>query len=318
MAYFVTTRIGDARRKQEEDLFVPDDVIFDNNSHVLVTPRPIATRRGSQAGMLKPIVLWQSERTVSTDDAGVVIISSTSPPKPYFQPGPYHDEDSLDTTRNRFPERLRSIPPLSYFCIKCLVQFPELIYHYGPPRPYRPPAHPNNPDILQVLIPRNQQGHFDLSKLDPRLWAIVVQVYSDLPHGLRIYRIALSDKYIPLLQHVPATEHFSLLSVLELPGCSNLNDDTIVHLKVLHTLCVLDASRSALSAIGIQRLSGTLRWVEDYDAIDSSNPRRGPWQLRILRLRNCKRVTNAIYQYLESFVLLAAVGKQCENHEFLG
>jgi hypothetical protein len=46
MAYFVTTRIGDARRKQEEDLFVPDDVIFDNNSHVLVTPRPIATRRG--------------------------------------------------------------------------------------------------------------------------------------------------------------------------------------------------------------------------------------------------------------------------------
>ena len=268
--------------------------------------------------MPKPIILWQSERTLSTDDAGVVIISSTSPPKAYFQPGPYYDEDSPGTAGNRFqvPEPLRPIPPLSYFCIKCLVQVPELIYYYGPPRPYRPPSCPSDPDILQALIPRNQSGYLDLSKLDPRLWAIVVQIYSDLPHNLRTYRTALSDKYTPLLQHVPATEHFSLLTVLDLPGCSHLNDDTIVHLKALHTLCVLDASRSSLSAMGIRRLSGSQGWVEEEDAADSSNRRRGPWQLRILRLHTCKRVTNAIYQYLESFMLLAAVGKQCANREF--
>ena len=262
--------------------------------------------------MTKPIVLWQSERTLSTDDAGVAIINSTSPPKDYFQPGPYNDEDSIVTKENR-PASLRPIPPLSYFCIKCLVQFPELIYHYGPPRPYRPPTYPCDPDILRALIPR-KQGRFNLSNLDPRLWAILVQIYSDLPHGLQIYCTALSDKYIPLLQHVPATEHFTLLTVLELQGCSHLNDDTIVHLKVLHTLYVLDASRTVLSATGVRRLSGTLRW--DEDTLDYPNQRRGPWQLRILSLHNCKRVTNAIYQYLESFILLTAVGKQCANHVF--
>jgi hypothetical protein len=269
--------------------------------------------------MTRPIVLWQSERTSSTDDAGVVIISSTSPPKVYFQPGPYYDEDSPGTTRSHFQvlEPFRPIPPLSFFCIKCLVQVPELIYHYGPPRSYRPPACPSDPDILQALIPRNPQGDFDLSKLDPRLWAILIQIYSDLPQNLRIYRTALSDKYTPLLQHVPATEHFTLLTVLEFPGCSHLNDDTIVHLKTLHTLCVLDASRSALSAIGIRRLSGTQVWVEEDDT-DFANRRRGPWQLRILSLHNCKRVTNAIYQYLESFMLLTAVGKQCANCELSG
>lgn len=282
---------------------------------IVITTPDADTRCGAVLyGMTKPIVLWQSERTLSTDDAGVVIINSTSPPKDYFQPGPYNDEEFEDSTgrkENRFPVSLRPIPPLSYFCIKCLVQVPELIYHYGPPRPYRPPVYPCDPDILRALIPRNGQGRFNLSKLDPRLWAILVQIYSDLPHSLRIYCTALSDKYTPLLQHVPATEHFTLLTVLELPGCSHLNDDTIVHLKVLHTLYVLDASRTILSATGIRRLSGTLR--RDEDTLDSPNQRRGPWQLRILSLHNCKRVTNAIYQYLESFILLAVVGQQCAN-----
>ncbi|KAI0302018.1 hypothetical protein BC826DRAFT_986662 [Russula brevipes] len=252
--------------------------------------------------MPKPIILWQCERTLSTDDAGVTILSSASPPHTYLRPGPYYDED---TVKNRVSESRCRVPPLSYFCIKCLVQAPELIYHYGPPRPYIPPESPSDPDILQALIPRTQQGHFDLGKVDPRLWAIIVQVYSDLPHGLQTYRTALSDKYTPLLQHVPATEHFALLTVVELPGCSHLNDDTIVHLKALHTLCVLDVSRTAISALGIRRLSRTLTWGED--GVDSTNQRRGPWRLRILSLYDCKRVTNTIYQFLESFILLAAV-----------
>ncbi|KAH9966656.1 hypothetical protein BC827DRAFT_1124933, partial [Russula dissimulans] len=204
------------------------------------------------------------------------------------------------------PESLPRIPPLPYFCIKCLVKNPELVYQYGFPRPYRAPVSHSDPDVLRPLIPRSRSGHFNLTKVDPRLWAIILQIYSDLPHGLRTYRTALSDKYIPLLQRVPATEHFSLLTVLELSRCSHLNDDTIVHLKGLHTLCVLDVNRTTLSAQGIRRLSGTLMCVED--DIDGTNQRRGPWQLRILTLYNCKRVTNAIYQYLESFTLLTAVG----------
>jgi hypothetical protein len=258
--------------------------------------------------MTKPIILWQCDRTESTDDAGITILASTGPPKTYCQPGPYRDGDQdgpcIAETR---------VPPLSYYCIKCLVQVPELVYHYGPPRPYRPPESPNDPDVLQSLIPRSTQGHFNLDKVDPRLWAILVQTYSDLPQSLRTYRTALCDKYLPLLQRVPTTEHFSLLTVLELPGCPHLNDNTIVHLTALHTLCVLDASRTTLSALGIRCLSGTLKWVED--GVDCANQRRGPWQLRILSLHHCTRVTNAIFQYLESFILLAAVGTSCTNRE---
>jgi len=265
----------------------------------------------------KPIILWRSESNLLTDDAGVTILSSTGPPKDYFQPGPYHDEDGFDMAQNRRPgsDSLPRIPPLSYFCVKSLVKTPELVYQYGFPRPYRPPISPSDPDILQALIPSGRPGHFNLTTVDPRLWAIILQIYSDLPHGLRTYRMALSDKYIPLLQRVPATEHFSLLTVLELPRCSHLNDDTIVHLKILHTLCVLDVSRTTLSAQGIRRLSGTLIIVED--GIDCTNPRRGPWQLRILSLYNCRRVTDATYQYLESFTLLTAVGKRYTNRELL-
>jgi hypothetical protein len=250
--------------------------------------------------MTKPIILWKCERTESTDDAGITILASTGPPNAYFQPGPYDDQDNIAEIR---------VPPLSYFCIKRLVQVPELVYHYGPPRPYRSPESLNDPDILQSLIPRCTRGHFNLGKVDPRLWAILVQTYSDLPQSLRTYRTALCDKYLPLLQRVPTTEHFSLLTVLELPGCSHLNDDTIVHLTALHTLCVLDASHTTLSALGIRCFSGTVKWVED--GVDCANRRRGPWQLRILSLHHCTRVTNAIFQYLESFILLAAVGKSC-------
>ncbi|KAI9509372.1 hypothetical protein F5148DRAFT_1346901 [Russula earlei] len=259
--------------------------------------------------MTKPIILWHSERILSTDDAGVTI-SFTGPPMAYFEPGPYDDEDRAP---NRFPESLPRIPPLPYFCIKRLIETPELVYHYGSPRPYRPPLVPGDPDILHALIPRSRRDPFDLSRVDPRLWAIILQVYSDLPHNLRTYRTALCDKYTPLLQHIPATEHFSLITVLELPGCSHLNDDTIVHLKILQTLCVLDASHSNISALGIRRLSGTLMWIDD----DVEGDRwRGPRQLRILSLYNCKRVTNAVYQCLEAFILLTAVGKVTQSIKF--
>jgi hypothetical protein len=238
------------------------------------------------------------------------MLSTVSPPKAYFQSGPYYDEDVdvAGPARCRRLKPLYHVPSLSYFCIKHLLKTPELVYNYGPARPYRSPEFPGGSDIFQS-IPRTPQGNVNLSKVDPRLWAVIVQVYSDLPSGLHIYHTALADKYIPSLQRIPTTEHFSLLTVLELPRCSHLNDDTIVRLTVLHTLCVLDASNTPLSAQGIRRLSGTLRWGDD--GVDIANQRRGPWQLRILSLRNCKKVTDNIYQCLESFMLLAVVGKRC-------
>ncbi|KAH9001283.1 hypothetical protein EDB92DRAFT_1825732 [Lactarius akahatsu] len=262
--------------------------------------------------MRQPIILWQNERTLSTDDAGVTILSSVSPPRTYFQPGPYYDEDVDVAGPARCPKPLSHVPSLSYFCIKHLVKIPELVYNYGPARPYRSPEYPGGSDVLRTL-PRTPQCNVDLSKVDPRLWAVIVQVYSDLPSDLHIYRTALADKYLPSLQRIPTTEHFSLLTVLEIPGCSHLTDDTIVRLAVIHTLCVLDASNTPLTAQGIRRLSGTLRWGDD--GVDFANQRRGPWQLRILSLRNCKQVTDNIYQCLESFMLLAVVGKLCTSSE---
>ena len=262
---------------------------------------------------MRAIILWQSERTLSTDDAGVTILNSINPPRAYFQPGPYYDEgvDVAGPADCRL-KPLNHVPPLSYFCIKHLLKTPELVYNYGPARPYRTPEFPGGSDILQSL-PRTPLGNVNLDKVDPRLWAVIVQVYSDLPSGLHIYRTALADKYVPSLQRIPTTEHFSLLTVLELPGCSYLNDDTIVRLKILHTLCVLDASDTPVSAQGVRLFSGTLRWADD--SVDIANQRRGPWQLRILSLRNCKQVTDHIYQYLESFLLLAVVGELHTSHE---
>ncbi|KAI9446469.1 hypothetical protein H4582DRAFT_1905933 [Lactarius indigo] len=257
--------------------------------------------------MRQPIILWQNERTLSTDDAGSALQGPT------FNPGLTMTKtvDIAGPAGSRRPKPLSHIPSLSYFCIKHLLKIPELVYNYGPARPYRSPEFPGGSDILQTL-PHTPQGNVDLNKVDPRLWAVIVQVYSDLPSDLHIYRTALADKYIPSLQLIPTTEHFSLLTVLEIPGCSHLTDDTIVRLAVLHTLCVLDASSTPLTAQGIRRLSRTLRWGDD--GVNTANQRRGPWQLRILSLRNCKQVTDNIYQCLESFILLAVVdlrGTRC-------
>ncbi|KAI0273620.1 hypothetical protein BC834DRAFT_218501 [Gloeopeniophorella convolvens] len=247
--------------------------------------------------MSAPIILWKSKPTTTTDDAGVTILNSVGPPRAYFRRGPYVADQATETN-----PPLRYIPPLSYFCIRHLVETPQIVHYYGPPR-----SSTAGHSVLRALMPSGlgADGRFDLKKVDPRLWAVIIQVYSDLPEDLRTYPAALSDEYVPLLQHVSASEHFSLLTVLDIPGCSHLDDDTILRLSPLHGLSVLDATGSHISAQGIRRLAGTLQWDEETPG--NVSQRRGPWQLRILSLRNCKKVTNSVYQTLEAFPLLSAV-----------
>ncbi|KAI0065347.1 hypothetical protein BV25DRAFT_1671610 [Artomyces pyxidatus] len=267
--------------------------------------------------MSRSIILWRNHREQSTDDAGTSITSSVLAPPIYFTPGPYEESDSATTQGGA----LRYVPSLSYFCIKILTESPEQVHPFGAPRlVYQPPASPEDYDILRALIPSyypSLNGNFGINgfkigQVDPRLWAVLIQLFVGLPDVFSTYLIALSDKHLPLLQHIPATTHFSLLTVVDLHGSPHLTDDTILELRALHGLVALDASETTLTAQGIRRLSGTLLWTDDGE-IDSRR-RRGPWQLRILRLRNCRKVGNLVLEHLEAFPLLTVVdlrGTQC-------
>lgn len=258
--------------------------------------------------MSKPINLWRPRPSLASDDAGTTIFKYTIP-QTITQP-PY------GSTRDSAASSLLYVPSLAYFCIQTLLPFPDQLHSLGPARLlYQPPESPEAYDILRALIPEYRTNEpLHPSQVDPRLWAILVQLYTHLPSTFRRYTLPLSDEHLPLLQRIPCTAEFALLTVLELPGCRELTDDTIVELRALHGLCALDASGTALSSWGIKRLSKTLVFSEDEDDIPASTrgSRCGPWGLRILSLRNCMSIISDIFDCLGSFPLLSVVGMSAE------
>jgi hypothetical protein len=218
---------------------------------------------------------------------------------PAVNQGPYEDNDQHAT-------RFRYVPSLAYFAIRRLVEYPDLI-DLGMARIHCiQPSSSSKFDVLRALLPgfRDNHASFSLSQVDPRLWAVIVQVFANLPKRLKVYPIPLSDKHLPLLQRVPATQHFCLVTVLDLACCRALTDKTIVELKSLTSLCALDASSTVLTGLGIKRLSGTLLRDENGQPDVAS----GPWRLRMLRLRNCSYVDNTVYSAIAAFPLLCVVG----------
>ena len=253
--------------------------------------------------MSRPIVLWNPRQSASSDDAGTTIIKSVLPQG--GEPGKYEESHAT---------RFRYVPSLVYFAIAKLVEYPDLIdlglarIHYTMPF-----AH-SKFDILRALMPgfNDPRASFSLSQVDPRLWAVIVQVFANLPKKLRTYPIPLSDKHLPLLQRVPATPHFCLITVLDIAGCRELTDKTILELKSLYALCALDASSTLLSGLGIRRLSGTL--LRDQHGQPDTNS--GPWRLRMLRLRNCRLMDNTVYAAIAAFPLLCVVGSSFQFRLF--
>jgi hypothetical protein len=244
--------------------------------------------------MSKPVVLWNTRAQQTSDEGGLEIIKSVL--APINTPGPY---ESVST-----PSPYHYVPSLVYLCIRRLLHYPDQIYSLGQTRLfYRKPSSLQSFDILHALIPTlGPDFTIDLSKVDPRLWAVLIQVYSNLPSELHGYSIPLSDKHVPLLQHIPSTADFTLITVLELPGCRELTDTTIVELKQLRGLCALDASDTTLSSYGIKSLAATLVCEDECD------DKRGPWGLRLLSLRNCCMVDTGVLEHLAAFVLLTVVG----------
>ncbi|KAF5391300.1 hypothetical protein D9757_001900 [Collybiopsis confluens] len=155
------------------------------------------------------------------------------------------------------------------------------------------------PDILKALIPTyTPDPAFDISTVDPLLWATIAQIYgTSLPNIFTTYPISLQDTHLPRLRSIPPTPTFALITVLELPGCPQLTDDTAITIKSLPLLTAFDASDTAFSSWGVRKLL--------MPTLDSDWT--GPWGLRILRLRNCKAVDQTLFKALQPLKLLSVL-----------
>ncbi|KAL5511673.1 hypothetical protein ACEPAH_4891 [Sanghuangporus vaninii] len=246
--------------------------------------------------MAAPIILWNPELSVvrESDDAGNKIIRTTLPPPPSFAPS-YR---AYDPTQ---PRSFTRVPRLASFCIRVLSQYPEQLHQLGAIRLHFHPEQGGIDSVLRSVLPKWKTPNFSLLNVDPRLWATVVQIYRNPPEILSSYLCHLSDPHVPLLNQIPCTPDFALLTVLDLAGSRNVTDDNILSLKVLHNLTALDLSGSYdLSSRGITSLSRTV-------AFNEVGEKRGPWMLRILRLRSCRNVDKVIFNVLHSFPLLAVL-----------
>lgn len=193
--------------------------------------------------------------------------------------------------------RMGPIPPLAYFCIRTLLNYADQVHCFGSHRIRCQPG------VLRALSPPTfgdfNAGTRCLCKLDPRLWSIIVQVYSDLPKGLQNYYIPLGDRFLPLLQDIPSTSSFALITVLNLGKC--VSDETSHALKSLHNLCALDISQASISHLGIRHFAPTI-------TTNPSDPRYGTRGLRILRLCNCPKITDQVIEAVSTFPLLTILG----------
>ncbi|CAK5277422.1 unnamed protein product [Mycena citricolor] len=253
------------------------------------------------------MVLLVPARAVHTHDPSVQAFVH---PPPYI-PGPY--------TAQRPAVNLPYTPSLSWFCVGQIARYGVDQISINKVRlNYRPPRSSAGYDLLRALIPSLFQPDFSWGLVDPRLWATIVQLYDQLPPIFQTYDIPLSDEHIPLLQCIQPTPNFAMVTLLELPGCSELSDTTVVNLKCLHNLCALDVSSTALSSFGIKVLSETVGISVISDAGETVVP-KGPWSLRILRLRHCRGIDDKIKDYLLPFALLCVLDlrdTKCHSDHF--
>ncbi|KAL1687076.1 hypothetical protein GGG16DRAFT_128236 [Schizophyllum commune] len=204
-------------------------------------------------------------------------------------PGPYERAQTLPWTH---------VPSLAYFCIRRLVDYPE--YAGRVSLPYVPPETEGDPDILRTLIPSYSylDNTLDYNALDPRLWAVIVQLFDGLPSVFSTYSLALNDKHLPLLQRVECTERFSLVVVLDLSGSPNLTDGTIQKLFELRYLAALDISKTRISALGVKLLRPRTSATDGHE---------GPRALRVLSLRGCRAVDDDVLGYFGLFPFLSVI-----------
>lgn len=232
-----------------------------------------------KAGIMSIILFHPKGSETIIDEAGFAVNKRVLPPPCY--PGPYCEP---------LPPSASPLPSLTSLCLRLIAQFPDDVHMLPFRLNYRP----------ELGLPASLPC---LARLHPLLWITLAQVYDGLPDCLATYSIPLSDQHIPLLQRVPHTPLFSLLTILDLPACPELTDDSIYVLKSLHSLVAFDASATVISPYAIKVLARSLVHMEQ------DSKRNGPWTLRILRLRNCRNIDDSVHSYFCSFPLLSVIGK---------
>lgn len=250
--------------------------------------------------MSRRIILWSPNLARTSDDAGTDILKYKLPT---LMPGPYEEVSKL--TAN---EPLTYVPSLRTLCLRQLAAYPNQLDWLEAFRiHYEKPTSPSKYDLVRSLVPGYSHENPDetsfLKDVDPRLWAVMIQTISPLPDAFRSYNIPISDTHVPLLQQIPSTPDFSLITIVQLYGKREVTDETIAELGALHSLVALDVGRTTLSSWGIKRLSNTLLT----DKFIGS--RRGPWSLRVLYLWNCMFVDGSVVEALAKFPLLSVVGE---------
>lgn len=259
----------------------------------------------------QPIVLDNPVKSTAYDDSGTAVVSTTLIP-PSRHRALYEDFDPLA------PRTFTRVPSLATFCIRALAEACEQLHILGSRRLPFPKAkrkrkdaeasdesrsgrEKSNNGFLRAIVRDWGASDFSLCSIDPRLWATLVQIYSDPPDDLRVYPVRLCDAYLPLLNQIPATSDFTLVTTLDLQGSKNITDSNIINIKILHSLCALDMGKTGVSSRAIEILSRAL--------LLDNGQRRGTWRLRILRLRGCHRVDKSIFPFLSRFPHLCVVGE---------
>ncbi|KAK1232216.1 hypothetical protein PQX77_004590 [Marasmius sp. AFHP31] len=207
----------------------------------------------------------------------------------------------------KFTSSIKYVPTLVSLSIRILSQFPDQVYHLpsGFHLEYHPSPDPSQFDILRALIPTYSSESFSIQDVHPQLWATLAQLYpGSLPSSFSTYPLPFYDPHLPLIQSIPSTASCAFITVLELPGCKELNDATVSQLRSFHTLVAFDASDTPLSSLGVHRLVATCLWSTEHPGAPE---RRGPWGLRILRLRNCRGVDDAALKSISKLMMLSVV-----------
>ncbi|KAG8984161.1 hypothetical protein FRB90_005508, partial [Tulasnella sp. 427] len=263
---------------------------------------------------LPPIALISSRKKVSYDDSGSEVIKSSGlPPSCPL----YHPDKVPDFCRPR--ETFNKVPPLGYFGINKYLESISLtdrgafLDAWPTPIPYRDKNQQDEPDLLQMLIPHLHRPSraAKWSYVDPKLWLTVIRIYwaDTLPETFRKYPLPLADPYLPYTQQIDPTPDFTLLVVLNLRRKKELTDETIIALKVLHQLAVLEIAGTEVSNAGIAKLAEALR-VDEGDGAP-----RGPWRLRCLGLSSTL-VDTMVEPSVRAFPLLSVVDlrdTRCED-----
>ncbi|KAG8687283.1 hypothetical protein FRC08_012068 [Ceratobasidium sp. 394] len=185
------------------------------------------------------------------------------------------------------------VPPFSYYILRALQP------HYASISPLEEllssqvSVGATRVNIVDSLLPHAKRN---MDCVDPPTWAILIQIFDDLPQRCFKYTLALNDPHLSTLATIPSTPNFSVVTFLDLSGCGELLDGNICFLKGLTSLCVFDTSRTRLTDQGVKNFKSTLFLREP-----------GPAYLRSWSLRECEGVTAKALGSLLAFPLLCAL-----------